>query len=64
MGLEGIFVPGRCAAGGDHVAARQHGAETDDVAMQHVDPTCVGDAFGLHPEILNGGFVGHQKSAE
>ncbi len=57
-------MPGRCAAGGDHVAARQHGAETDDVAMQHVDPTCVGDDFGLHPDILNGGFVGQQKSAE
>ena len=57
-------MPGRCAAGVDNVAAGQHVAETDDVAMQHVEPNGVGDAFGLNLQILNGGFVGHQKSAE
>ena len=57
-------MPGRCAAGVDNVAAGQHGAETDDVAMQHVEPNGMGDTFGPNLQILNGGFVGHQKSAE
>ena len=63
-GLDGIFLPQRCAVSGHNVAPGQHGVETNDVGVQHVDLTSVSDRSGLHPEILNGGFVGHQKSAE
>ena len=63
-GLDSIFFPKSDAASGDNVATGQHGTETDDVGLQHGDPTGVIDASGLPLEILNGGFVDHQKSAE
>ena len=63
-GLRGIFFPESGAVSGVNVATGQHGTETDDVGLQHGDPIGVIDASGLHLEILNGGFVDHQKSAE
>ena len=63
-GLRGIFSPESGAVSGVNVATGQHGTETDDVGLQHGDPIGVIDASGLHLEILNGGFVDHQKSAE
>ena len=63
-GLGGIFFPESGAASADNVATGQHSTETDDVGLQHGDPTGVVDASGLHLEILNWGFVDHQKSAE
>ena len=63
-GLDGIIEPQGCGGRSHNVAPGQHSAKTDDVGMQHVDPATASDTSGLHPEILNGGFVGHQKSAE
>ena len=63
-GLRGIFFPESGAVSGVNVATGQHGTETDDVGLQHGDPIGVIDASGLRLEILSGGFVDHQKSAE